>query len=311
MLMRISEFIDPNAFQRFCSMLLSAEFSEFQSIDDSGGDLGMDGYTGDKIFQCYCPEKPQKITGKDFKDKIDDSITKATKTIVERKLDVQTFIFVTPTDLRSDVILYLGEKCKEDDLKGLSYGETKLTELLAKHTHVQTQFPFLVLPDLATELKDISRDVKFIKDSVQRATMGGTGEVTESQVLKKNTKLKESIEAYNNGELERFIALSKEVYYETSDDEVKLQSILNIALNDVNLWKVSYHVNLCDEGIELAKRLNSLSTKVVLIAKKANLIQWEADFLLQELWPSEQIAIRIGIFDEPEYLKKQKIYIAK
>lgn len=310
--MHISEFIDPNEFQRFCSMVLSAEFPEFQSIDDSGGDLGIDGYIpDDRIFQCYCPEKPQKITDKDFKHKIEDSIKKAAKTVRKQNLNIKTFIFVTPNDLRSDVILYLEKKCKENNLKGISYGETKLTGLLVKHQHVQTQFPLFVLPDITAKIEDLSRDVKYIKNSMPRTTMEVAGESIEASLFDKNAKLKESRAAYDQGDYEGFINLSKQAYYETSDDEVKLQAILNITLNDIDPYKISYYTNLCDEGIELAKRLNSLSTKTVLIAKKANWLQWEADFILQELWLSEQIAKQIGFFDETEYLKRQEVYIKK
>ena len=313
--MHISEFIDPNEFQRFCSMLLSAEFPEFQSIDDSGGDLGIDGYIADdKIFQCYCPEKPQKITDKDFKDKIDDSIEKAVKTIRTRKLNIQTFVFVTPNNLRSDVIIHLEKQSKENSLKGISYAETKLAELLAKHPHVQTQFPLFVLPDIAAKLEGLEgliKDVKYIKDGMFRTTMKTVDEPTRTSLFDKNPKLKESREAYDKGNYERFIDLSKQVYYETSDNEVKLQAILNIVLNDADPFKILYQITLCEEGIELSKRLKSLSTETILIAKKANLLEWEANFILQELWFSEQIAKQIGFFDEEEYIKKQGAYIEK
>lgn len=310
--MHISEFINPLEFQHFCSMLFSAEFDEFQSIDDSGGDLGIDGYVqNDKIFQFYCREKPQKITDKDIKQKIEESIKKVIKTICDRNLNIQTFIFVTPDNLRSDVILYLEEKSKENGLKGISYGETKLTELLAKHPHVQKQFPFFLLPDISSQIEDLSKDVKYIKYVMQGKAIKLDEVDGGESLFVKSVKLKESFDAYNKGDFEQFIGLSKEVYYESSDSKVKLQAILNVTLNDVDIGKISYYVNLCDEGIALSKKLNSIGTAAILKAKKANLIQWETDFLLQELWFSEQIAKQIGIFNEIEYLAKEKTYNEK
>ena len=59
--MRIAEIKDPNFFQRLVRELMICEHGiEYQVVDDSGGDGGLDGFnraTGD-LHAFYCPEKP-------------------------------------------------------------------------------------------------------------------------------------------------------------------------------------------------------------------------------------------------------------
>lgn len=307
--MRISEFINPDEFQRFCSVLFSAEFKDFESIDDSGGDLGIDGYIqDDKVFQIYCPEKPQKITDSKIKEKIKNSIKKAINTIKDRQLKATNFVFVTSMDLRTEVILFLGQECKNKGFKGLSYGESKLTELLLRHSHVKKDFPFLLLPEISDQIGEVSKKVNKVEDILLKMTRGASKTSEKEAVILRDVRLKESIDAYNNGDVEKMIKLSREVYYDTSDPEVKLQAIINIVLHSVDPNKTSYYIELCQEGIDLADRLKSVSTKSVLMAQKASLIQREADLVYMDLWWWRQVADRTGFFNESEYISKARLF---
>ena len=57
--MRISEIRNSQQFQDFCQQVLAAEFSDFQVLDDSSGDQGIDGYipSSRRLFAMTCPEK--------------------------------------------------------------------------------------------------------------------------------------------------------------------------------------------------------------------------------------------------------------
>lgn len=298
---KITEFTNPSEFQRFCSLLLSAEYADFQAIDDSGGDLGIDGYIpGSTIYMIYCPEKPQRNTTANQKKKISSDIEKAVKTIKEKNLSVHTLIFVTPANLRAEVILYLEEKSAVYSLKGISYGEDKLTELMSKHPHVQKQFPLLVLPDLASEVAEIKDGVSAIKETFQTSSQQIESE-EEKDIFAKEPRLKEALKNYENGNLDDFLKISREIYYETINDRVKLQAILNITFNAIIKGNNSELICMCEEGIKITEKIESLNKKATLMARKAELLEAEINMLKTNMWFQEQIAERIGIFDEYKY----------
>lgn len=306
--MKISEFTNPEEFQRFCSVLLSAEHPDFQSIDDSGGDLGIDGYIQDNaIFMIYCPEKPQKNTGADQKRKISSDIKKAIKTIKSRNLSVKKLIFITPMNLRTEIILHLEDQCKTSSLKGISYGEDKLTELASKYSYIQKQFPFLLFPDIASDIAKIKDTVNAIKEVFCPSSQKRGEE--ERDIFGKEPRLKEALKSYQAGDLDKFLRISREIYYETIDDKIKLQAILNITFNSIAEEKNSELIHMCGEGIRIAERSNLLNKIAILMAQKAMLIQVEIDCLRTHMWFEKQVAEKIGVFDEPKYslqLKQSK-----
>jgi len=303
--MKISEFTNPEEFQRFCHLLFSAENNDFQSIDDSGGDLGIDGYIqGNAIFMMYCPEKPQKNTSKNQKRKISSDITKASNTIRQRGLTIKNLIFVTPMNLRADVILFLEEQCKLFNLRGISYGEDKLIELAAKHPHIQKQFPFLIIPDIMCDVKEIKDTVNTIKE-ILHATQRKENE-EEKDAFKKEPRLREAFKEYQAAEVNKFLSKSREIYYDTTEDVVRLQAILNITFNSVFNGQNTELIYMCNEGIRISDKLKRIDLKAILMAQKALLVQIEVDWLRSSMWFEEQIAERIGFFDEMKYLSQLK-----
>lgn len=57
--MRINEIRNSQQFQDLCQLLLAAEYSDFQALDDSSGEKGSDWYVPSiaQLFAIYCPEK--------------------------------------------------------------------------------------------------------------------------------------------------------------------------------------------------------------------------------------------------------------
>ena len=75
--MKISDFDNPIEFQNFCSILFHAVHEDFESFDDAGGDLGIDGYVPNKsIFAYYCPDR-DKLKKEFYKKKIRGDLKKA------------------------------------------------------------------------------------------------------------------------------------------------------------------------------------------------------------------------------------------
>lgn len=140
-----------------CKALFAAEYEDFEVVDDSGGDAGNDGYSASRevLFQMYCPEKPEKADDARYKEKILEDLEKAKKLVQNGNYKIKKWIFVTPRDLRESVHTFLREEAGARGFEGISWSGVKLTELLAKHTHLRSQFPSLILPDIETDIKGI------------------------------------------------------------------------------------------------------------------------------------------------------------
>src|SRR3989344_7755552 len=105
----ISNITSPDQFSKLCKHLFTAEFNDFQTIDDSGGDKGNDGYSESQkiLFQIYCPEKPNKVNDAKYKSKIKEDLDKAKKLVDSGKYIIEKWIFVTPAELLEDVQTYI------------------------------------------------------------------------------------------------------------------------------------------------------------------------------------------------------------
>lgn len=152
---RISQIDSPDEFTRLCKALLSAEYHDFQTIDDSGGDGGNDGYSESKktLFQLYCPKKPEKANDASYQSKITEDLDKAKKLVESGKYEISEWIFITPRELREPVQTFLREEAIKRGFVGIAWASPKLGELLAKHKHLRSQFPNLIQPDIEEQIQ--------------------------------------------------------------------------------------------------------------------------------------------------------------
>src|SRR5437867_1749652 len=120
--MRIREIRNSEYFQDFCQKLFAAEWDDFQSIDDSGGDKGNDGYipSQGRLFAIYCPEKPASA---DYKTKIKGDLAKAVSLRDTYKYKIQEWIFVTPEPLSEDLTRFLTTEAAAVGLTGIAWSE--------------------------------------------------------------------------------------------------------------------------------------------------------------------------------------------
>jgi len=153
----IKQITSPDLFSRLCKALFAAEYTDFQTIDDSGGDKGNDGYSESQkaLFAFYCPEKPNKINDSKYKLKIEEDLNKAKKLADSGKYVIEKWIFVTPAELRESVQTYIRTEATERGFSGIAWASPKLTELFAKHSHLRSQFPDLIQPDVEQKI-DVS-----------------------------------------------------------------------------------------------------------------------------------------------------------
>lgn len=147
-----------NDFQRFCSVLLSADDPSFQAVNGAGGDMGNDGFlvTGDTLFQAYAPTKE---TSAKLKKKIDDSIAKATDLRTTSFPSLARVVLLTPFDLTHEMHTYLRDTSCGAKLAAESWGEAKLASVLARNPGVRSAFPEYLLPDIVREVRELRRAV--------------------------------------------------------------------------------------------------------------------------------------------------------
>lgn len=162
----ITQITSSDLFSRLAKALLAAEHKDFQTIDDSGGDAGNDGYSESQetLFQLYCPEKPEKADDATYKSKIKEDLDKAKKLLDSGKYKIKDWIFVTPRELREPVQTYLRTEATARGMNGIAWSGTTLTGLFAKHSHLRSQFPELIQPDIEVQIGGISERLDAVDD---------------------------------------------------------------------------------------------------------------------------------------------------
>ncbi|MDD2732275.1 MAG: tetratricopeptide repeat protein [Candidatus Pacebacteria bacterium] len=221
----INQITSPDLFTRLSKALLSAEYKDFQTIDDSGGDAGNDGYSEKEqvLFQIYCPEKPEKADASDYKSKVKNDLDKAKKLIDSGKYKIKDWIFITPRELTEPVQTYIRTEATSRGMNGIAWAGTKLTDLFAKHCHLRSQFPDLIMPD--------------VEKQIQESTAQVIDRIESADEVRKEYKTK------REQEYQRRIDQAKEKLdqgkYETAKKEYEL------ILGDLNLntEKIDPHIN--------------------------------------------------------------------
>lgn len=166
----IAQIRDPALFQRLVNKLMLAEHGvEYQVVDDSGGDGGLDGFLRglNDLYACYCPEKRETA---DIHKKIRDDLGKAQNLRDTHGYPIRRFIFVTPFPLREPTQRMLRDKATELGFEdGLSIADEYLEAVLARHSGLLDQFPELDYPRVAEELSGIRQDIQALRDALPSA----------------------------------------------------------------------------------------------------------------------------------------------
>lgn len=160
--MRISEIRDPILFQRLVRKLMICEFgSNYQVVDDSGGDGGMDGFnrsTGD-LHAIYCPAKP---TSAEYSRKFKSDLQKAVVLRDEKQYPIKRFVFVSPEPLREPDQRLLRDLALAQGFEdGINLSAEHLEGLFARHAEIAPQFLELSYPQIEQKL---DRVVHFLEE---------------------------------------------------------------------------------------------------------------------------------------------------
>lgn len=159
--MRISEIRNSQDFQDLCQCLLCAEFNDTQIVRDSSGDGGIDAYVPSTktLYAMYCPEvapAPKEY----YQRKIRFDLKKAVKLRDEKGYIINRWIFLTPAPMEEELHRYLDSRVSEAGfVEGANQSEIHLQDLLLRHSHLRSQFPQLVIPDLESKLDEIHSEI--------------------------------------------------------------------------------------------------------------------------------------------------------
>jgi hypothetical protein len=138
---------------------------EYQVVDDSGGDGGLDGFnraTGDLHAFC-CPEKPLVAR---FRQKFKDDLEKARQLRDEKGYPIKRFVFITPEALREPDQRMIRDCAREtgfDD--GINMSAEHLEVLLTRNMEIVPQFPELSYPQIEQKLDRVLNVVEQMQRS--------------------------------------------------------------------------------------------------------------------------------------------------
>lgn len=168
--MRIKDIDNPETFQRLVHAIYVAEYGpDFQVVDDRGGDLGNDGYIRSQrtLLAIYCPEVRPAEAGQ-YRRKVLQDLNRAEGLVNDHGYVIETWVFVTPENLRQPVQEFVRDQARDRDLNGICVGETHLTDFFLRHRHLHEQFRDLVAPQMLEQLSEIRRGMEGIQ-----ATLAG------------------------------------------------------------------------------------------------------------------------------------------
>lgn len=192
-------FLSEQEFQNFCSQLFSAEFTSYQAVEGAGGDGGLDGIDRTVAFQMYFPEiKNRKDSS--YISKIDDTLSKLKKLIEKEELEITQWVFVVPEDIRYKVAIHLQKKARELGIECVSWGASKLTELVIKHPHIRNSFPGIFLPDVKEGLSNIKEGLL----TLSRPRSLNIEIITDKEFRELDQAISDEYKQKASGEVQRF-----------------------------------------------------------------------------------------------------------
>lgn len=307
--MQIKDIDNPEMFQRLVVAIFAAEFgSDFQVVDDSGGDSGNDGFIRSRktLFAIYCPEK--KPTSQALKRKIRSDLDKAVRLRDDLHYEVEIWAFVTPQDLREPIHRFVRDQAKNFGITGIALGHTYLTDLFHRHSHLRGLFMELATPQLIEEISEIKQGIEDLKKRGEPITIespGGEGaskrgpfEPTSERVLAWVKKLKE-------GSVPEAIAELDRIRMMTTNPGERLDAILILADYVDRIKEQPKYRALIEEGIKLAQQLGEPGVEAVLMANKGWVLNW--NFVVMDIqgYGCLQAANLIG-FSPPDVINVEE-----
>lgn len=263
----IARITSNDEFTKLFKTVLAAEYDDFQTIDDSSGDRGNDGYSEKQkmLFQQYCPEKPENRTEANYKTKIKADLDKAKKLVDSGEYTIETWVFVTPQELPENVQTYIRIEAAARGFQGIAWASPKLTALITKHSHLRSQFASLLLPDIAIQLQETKEEIVGRLESVEDVEKKYKTD-REQQYSRKIDEARTILNSGNYPEAKReYEFILRDLQRETLeiDKHLFFRTYNNLGVAEENLGNVEAAVDLFEKAYEAE------STQPMAIAKYA------------------------------------------
>lgn len=283
---KIKDIDNPETFQRLVHAVLTAEHgADFHVVDDSGGDLGNDGYlrTSKSLFAVYCPEK--RPSESSYKKKILDDLAKAVALRDAHGYEITTWVFVTPANLREQVQRFVRDEAAARGFTGVCMGDTHLTDLFLKHTHLHNDFIELVSPKLVEAINAVGEEVRELRDHLDFPSRKGTPKDAKATFVPNpgevvpSAQILSAMDLVEKGQLEAARTELDRLRLESSDPNERLWAIILAtdcydALSDPDRILL-----LTSEGIPLAQSLGQLRAMAILKAERGRAMNVKFVFL--------------------------------
>lgn len=263
--MKISEFHIGAEFQRFCSLLLTAEFTDFQAIDGSGGDAGNDGHIASKkmLFAMYCPAKQPTLQR--HKKKVIEDLDKAVKLRDEDGYDIEFWTFVIPSDPSEKLSSYIRQEAADRGFKGLCWGETQLHERLMRHPQIKEAFPDLNYPEIESQIQELGKKIDSLIDTQKSSTPKEEAKTEPAlpALHQPTARLIEAERLIYSGQKEEGLQELYRIKAKPVNDYERLWSLVILAQNQdaLDFAKVAA---FCNEGIALAETIDDPEANALL-----------------------------------------------
>jgi len=283
---QIAQITDPDDFVKLCNSLLTAEHgTDFQVIDGTRGDEGNDGYliSQQQLFAIYCPKKPESRTDRGYSQKIASDLTKAARLHEAGRFPIRTWVFVTPRKLSAGVIDKMNEDAASLPFTAVHVESTFLADLLYKHRHLLAKFPGLSMPMVEEKLDEVLRRLSEARPTTQAQTRPSSPTVVTAPTPKaQSPDLRRVIEILTAAQQDNSKSELRTIYYASTDPAAQINAVLGL----LRWWdpvedNTEDMIELCEQGVAVARRLGATWIEAFLYAKKG--------LLLSHIWVMEDL----------------------
>jgi len=269
---QIAQITNPQEFTRLCNAILSERYGhDFQIIDGTRADSGNDGYiTSEKrMVAMHCAIKPERRTDADYLKKIRDDINKAKSLRDKKEYQIENWTFLTPRKMSNDVISKMRIHASSVGIVASHQESTFLSSELLRNKHLLKNFPDLQIDALEERLDEILNLLKGapLHQQKREEEIGPDGR--HNDYVKNNDESNRVLEIRNAPETEQTRAALRSIYYKSTAPDVQLNALFGLLeVQDPIDDPAEEMVELCNQGIALAKRLDASSAKAFLLAHK-------------------------------------------
>jgi hypothetical protein len=275
---QIAQITDPQEFTRLCNTVLTERYgSDYQVIDGTRADGGNDGYiiSEKRITAMYCPVKPERRTDADYLEKIRSDIAKAKSLRDSGKYEIENWTLLTPRKLSNNVVVEMRKYAESIGFNAIHQESTYLSNELLRNKHLIAAFPNLHINDVDAKLDEILGLLKSPNLEEQQAEEQLSADGIYKGAIEDSEGLDRVLEIRRAPKSGKTKPALRSIYYQSIDSAVKLNALLGLLdfydpVEDV----AEDMVQLCDEGIAIAKHLGASSVKAHILAQKGYMISF-------------------------------------